>query len=159
MVNATITQPETLMNQLSPVFVPAEEQADTMTLHNLLNTDKVLKPFQIIAPNGNIAIIPQSMFDIWEQVAQIMAGGDFVSVVSISKELTLEQAAELLNESMFEIETLIEDSELPFILRGDERRFRTEDVLAYKRERYERRREGLSELTRLTELYGGYDTE
>jgi len=119
----------------------------------------VLKPFQIIDTNGNVAIIPQSMFDIWEQVAQIMAGGDFVSVISISKELTLEQAAEFLNESMLEIEALIEDGELPFILQEDECKVRTEDVLAYKRELYERRREGLRELTRLTEMYGGYEAE
>jgi len=159
MVNATITQSEPSMNQQVPAFVPAEERADAMALHNLLSRDKALKQFQIIAPNGNVAAIPQSMFNIWEQVAQIMAGGDFVRITSISRELTLEQAAQFLNESMVELEALIADGELPVVLRDEEHRIRTEDVLTYKRERYERRREGLRELTRLTEMYGGYEAE
>ena len=77
----------------------------------------------------------------------------------VRTELTLAQAAEMLNESDDEMEALLAEGEIPFIQCGQERKVRTEDVLRYKRVRYERRQKGLRELARLTELYGGYERE
>lgn len=157
MDKAITTVTETPLLQLSPVSVPAEEQADAKLLHKLLAANKADDTFQIVTPNGGVAIIPRSMFDVWERVAELMADGSAVSVVSVDNELTLEQAADLLNESYSEMEKLIENGEIPVILQESGVKVRTEDVLAYKQARYEKRREGLRELTKLSQLYGGYD--
>ncbi|HEX5503538.1 MAG TPA: excisionase family DNA-binding protein, partial [Thermomicrobiales bacterium] len=77
--------------------------------------------------------------------------------VPVYRELTTQQAADLLNVSRQYLIRLLERGDLPFTRTGTHRRIRLDDVLRYKDARSARRREGLRRLTRLSEELGLYD--
>lgn len=88
-----------------------------------------------------------------------LARGDSITVVPIGKELTTQQAADLLNVSRQFLVRLLDEKRLPFCKTGKRRRLRIDDVLAFKERRDKERRAGLRELSQVTQEYGGYATE
>jgi excisionase family DNA binding protein len=79
--------------------------------------------------------------------------------VPVGKEVTTQQAADLLNVSRQYLVRLLDEGRIPFRKTGKHRRLRIEDVLAFKEERDKNRRAGLRELSRLTQDFGGYDAD
>ncbi len=75
------------------------------------------------------------------------------------EEVTTQQAAELLNVSRQYLVRLLDEGRIPFRKVGKHRRLRVVDVLSFKETRDTDRRAGLRELSRMTEEFGGYDSE
>ena len=78
-------------------------------------------------------------------------------MLAVGARVTTEQAADLLNVSHPYLVRLLEEGKIPCEGTGTDRQLKIEDVLAYKRARDRERDEGLGELARLTEEFGGYD--
>jgi excisionase family DNA binding protein len=92
-------------------------------------------------------------------VAEVMARGDSITVVPVGREVTTQQAADLLNVSRQYLVRLLDEQRIPFRKTGKHRRVRVEDVLAFKEKRDKDRRAGLRELSQMTQEFGGYDPE
>ena len=90
---------------------------------------------------------------------EILTRGDAVTVVPVGKELTTQQAADMLNISRQFLIRLLDEGKLPYSKTGKHRRLKIEDVLAYKEKRSKERRAGLRKLSELTQEFGGYDPE
>jgi excisionase family DNA binding protein len=103
--------------------------------------------------------IPESVFRVLERVAEVMARGDSITVVPVGREVTTQQAADLLNVSRQYLVRLLDEGRIPFRKTGQHRRLRIEDVLAFKQTRDKDRRAGLRDLSRMTQEFGGYDRE
>lgn len=88
-----------------------------------------------------------------------MASGDSITIVPVGKELTTQQAADLLNVSRQYLVRLLDEGRIPFRKTGKHRRLRIEDVLAFGQKRDRDRRVGIRELSQLTQEFGGYDME
>ncbi len=73
--------------------------------------------------------------------------------------LSIEDAARLLNVRRDYLVGLLDAGKLPSRGAGDARRVPREDLVAFKAARDADRRDGLRELSRLTEEFGGYDAE
>jgi excisionase family DNA binding protein len=114
---------------------------------------------QLIGPRGERVLLPEAVFYVLERVAEVMARGDSIAVVPVGKELTSQQAADLLNVSRQYLVRLLDEGKIPFRKTGKHRRLRIEDVLSFKEARDQEREEGLRELSRLTQEFGGYDNE
>src|SRR5262249_51904915 len=112
---------------------------------------------KLVGPSGETITIPKSVFYVLERVAEVLARGDSISVVPVGKEMTTQQAADLLNVSRQYLVRLLDEGRIPFTKTGKHRRVRIEDVLAYKEKRDQERESQLDELTRLSQEYGGYD--
>jgi excisionase family DNA binding protein len=153
---------EDRIRRMTPVSAPAEQRAGVAALYKVLDT--MARPLKrhapkckLVGPKGESIAVPESVFYVLERVAQVMARGDAITIVPVGKELTTQQAADLLNVSRQYLVRLLEAERIPYKKTGKHRRLRIEDVLAFKETRDQDRRQGLAELTRLTEEFGGYE--
>ncbi len=96
------------------------------------------------------------MFYILARVVEVLERGDAITVVPVGKELTTQQAADLLNISRQYLVRLLDEGKVPHTRTGKHRRLRFEDVLTFKQTRDRERDESLNELTRLSKEFGGY---
>ena len=114
---------------------------------------------ELVCNDGEHLEVTATFLGVLEQAAAMLVRGDAVSIVPVAAELTTRQAADLLNVSRQYLVRLLDEQRIPFRRVGSHRRVRTTDLLRFKAERDRDRREGLRELTRLTEEFGGYDRE
>jgi len=112
---------------------------------------------RLVGPDGETVEIPASAFHALKLVVQGMARGQTMTLVPHGKELTTQEAADLLHVSRPHLVKLLDQGAIDHYKVGTHRRVRIEDVLAYRERRATVRRAKLDELTRLSEeLEGGY---
>lgn len=147
---------EQLVQTTKPVVAPPEEQTDVMALAQFMENGKGDNNLQLVSADGGTMLIPDSIFWILERVARLMSSGDAVSVVPVPQQVTIQQAADILNVSEDHVHQLLNDKQLSSIQTESKLQIRTGDVLAYKKDRDAKRMESLDELSRLSQEYGGY---
>lgn len=155
----TASSLEDQIRRMTPVAAPRDQQPGVNELSRLLHSahQKRMGPrCKLIGPTGESIEVPESVFLVLERVVEVLASGDAVTVVPVGKELTTQQAANLLNVSRQYLVRLLDQGEIPFRRTGKHRRLRIEDVLAYRERRDRVRREALDELARQSEELGGY---
>lgn len=163
-VATTTVTLEDQVRHMSPVAAPPEQQAQVVALSRALE-GMVVEPLRrapdcrLVGPDGTSIVLPPSVFFVLERVAEVMARGDSITIVPVGREVTTQQAADLLNVSRQYLVRLLDEGRIPFRKTGTHRRVRIEDVLAFREARDKDRRAGLRELSRMTEEFGGYDAE
>lgn len=155
---------EDLLRRMTPVAAPIEQQAQVAALSKALEemahrTRTRAPKCQLVGPKGESIALPENVFYVLERVVEVMARGDSITVVPVGREVTTQQAADLLNVSRQYLVRLLDEGRIPFRKTGKHRRLRIEDVLSFKETRDKDRRAGLRELSRMSEELGGYDAE
>lgn len=163
-MEATAHTIEDRIRRMTPVAAPPEQQAQVVALSKVLEgmahqPRKRAPKCQLVGPKGESIVLPESVFYVLERVVEVMARGDSITVIPIGREITTQQAADLLNVSRQYLVRLLDEGRLPFRKTGKHRRLRIEDVLSFKKTRDKDRQAGLRELSRMTEEFGGYDPE
>jgi excisionase family DNA binding protein len=148
----------------SPVAPQEDQHAELAELSRMLagharSARSRAKRLRVVGPNGETLALPASVVEVLERATAVLSNGDAVSILPVGRELTTQQAANLLNVSRQYVVRLVNEDRLPCTRTGKHRRLRMEDVLAFKRARDLERRRALTDLTRLTEEFGGYDRE
>lgn len=82
--------------------------------------------------DGVSIAVPHSVGDAVVQLLTYLAAGDSVALGSVAELLTTSQAAEILGVSDTYVRKLADAGKLPIELRGTHRRFRLDDVMAYR---------------------------
>jgi excisionase family DNA binding protein len=85
-----------------------------------------------------------------------MARGDSITLVPRHKELTTQQAAEVLNISRPFLIRLLDRGEIPYRREGTHRRIALRDVLTYRDRRSAKRRRGIEHLAQKSQELGIY---
>ncbi len=152
---------EEVIRRMTPVSAPPDQRADVAALSRLLgrlaHTRKRRESAcRLIGPHEETLAIPESVFYVLERVVEVLARGDAITVVPVGKELTTQQAADLLNISRQYLVRLLEEGRLPYTKTGKHRRLRIEDVLTFKEGRDKERKAVLDELVAISEESGGY---
>ena len=163
-MTATSHSMEDLIRRMTPVAAPPEQQAQvaalSRALEGMVHSPKRRAPkCQLLGPKAETIAIPESVFYVLERVVEVLARGDAITVVPVGKEVTTQQAADLLNVSRQYLVRLLDEGRIAFRKTGKHRRLRVEDVISFKEKRDKDRRAGLRELSQLTQEFGGYDAE
>lgn len=148
------------LNRLRPIAASADQQDRLASLARLLHApekDGDRPGYQLLSPSGEAIELPGSVMEMLQQVIQVLASGDAITVVPVARELTTQQAADILNVSRQYLVRLLDGGRIPHRKSGTHRRVRLDDVLAFKRLRDRERMASLDELSRLSQELGGYD--
>lgn len=118
-------------------------------------------PAVLLGPDGEQIPVPSAAYEVLRQVVSAMERGASVSVEPIDRQLTTQQAADLLGVSRNTLVRLLDEHELPFERLGGSRhrRLRLHDVLAYRERKRTDRRSRVDELTRQAVEDGLYDVD
>lgn len=153
-----------LIRRMTPVAAPPEQRAQVAELSRAMegmvhSPSRKAPKCRLVGPGGESISIPEAVFYLLERVVEVLARGDAITVIPVGKEVTTQQAANLLNVSRQYLVRLLDQGRIAYRKTGKHRRLRIEDVLAFKEERDKDRRAGLRELSRMTQEFGGYDAE
>ena len=144
---------------LQDPIAPTEQERLTLTALTGLLAAGQTTGAQLVGPNGTVIPLPASAYRVLTQVIVAMAEGHPVTVLPLHRELTTQEAADLLNVSRQYLVRLLDAGKLPSHRVGTHRRVRFGDLMAYRARRMAERREALDELTRLSEDLGMYDDD
>ncbi len=100
----------------------------------------------LVGPDGSHVPIPLSVYELLHEIVHHMARGDSITLVPRHKELTTQQAAEVLNISRPFLIKLLDRGEMPYRREGTHRRIALEDVLDYRDRRSAKRQRGIEHL-------------
>jgi excisionase family DNA binding protein len=112
----------------------------------------------LVGPNDERIPLPTPLYEALKMTAEILAAGGSVTIVPVEKELTTQEAADILNMSRQYLIRLLEDGALPFQKVNSHRRIRLQDLLEYRLRRDQVRHDALRKLTQITEDAGTPDT-
>lgn len=111
----------------------------------------------LISSDGEQIQLPPSLFLILKRIVPHLTHGRAVTIVPINKEVTTQEAADILNVSRPYLVKLLEQGDIPFIKVGVHRRISLDDLMEYKERRDAERDKALAELTQLSQDLGLYD--
>lgn len=112
---------------------------------------------KLVGSNGEEVLIPESVYSVLRQVVHAMASGKTITLAPHNRELTTQQAADILNVSRPFLIKLLEEDKIPYIKVGKHRRIRYQDLIAYKEVRDQKRSQLLDQLVQMTEDAGLYE--
>ena len=151
---------ETNVLEREPVAAEDSEQKLLGELDGFLSMGRESSSAPVLlGRDGRKVALPDSALRLLHEMVHFLAQGRVVTVVSAGKELTTQQAADILNISRPYLVKMLDRGDIPFSKTGTHRRVRFEDVMSYKRRRDEKRADGLRKLTQLSEDLGLYDLE
>ncbi len=140
-----------------PVRAKDAETPAIKQLERMLNS--IGKHPKLIGVDGEQIVIPDSVYYILRQAIELMASGHAISLVPLERELTTQEAADLLNVSRPYLVKLLEQTAIPYKIVGSHHRIRFEDLMAYKEQRDLLRHQSLRKITEISEEWGLYDNE
>jgi excisionase family DNA binding protein len=114
---------------------------------------------KLVFEDGKQIELPANVLEALHFVVHHMSRGDAISLIPMTKMLTPNQAAEILNVSRPFLVKMLKEGAIPSTMVGTHHRLRTRDVLQYKQCRDQRMLDGLNELAREAQEAGNYFDE
>jgi excisionase family DNA binding protein len=142
--------------QREPIGAPDAERAAIVALDQALRGcgEGVLS---LTLPDGAQIVLPATAAELLRRAIDELTRGRALTLLPFSRDLTTQQAADLLNVSRPYLIQLLDKGELSHHMVGTHRRISLDTLLAYRRESKKRTRAALRELTQLSEELGMYD--
>ena len=141
-----------------PVMAPEQEQSQIQQLDDFYRgfAPQAMGAVRLISPSGREFVLPRTVIQLLAQVVHVLAQGEAVSIVPTHKELTTQEAADLLNVSRQYLVRLLERGEIPHFKVGTHRRVAFGNLIEYKTRRDRDRQQGFAELAQLSQELGLY---
>ncbi len=122
--------------------------------------DKSYQTISVVTPDCThlTLTIPAAAYSLLLEILAQMAEGNAVKLIPVKRELTTQEAADVLSVSRPYLVSLLESGEIPYRKVGTRRRVLTQDVIDYKNRIDTARMQNLAELAaQAQELSMGYD--
>jgi excisionase family DNA binding protein len=140
-----------------PITAREEDRPNLIKLEDLLeHLEPSTISSQLVSTSGEAIDLPQPVLNLLRQMVHELLQGNSVTIVPIHKELTTQEAADILNISRQYLVELLEAQAIPYSKVGTHRRIRFGDLMNYKNDRDAKRREGLSQMTKKSQKLGLY---
>lgn len=140
-----------------PITAREEDRPALIELEDLLGQlDPESPSFQLVSTSGAAIDIPTPVFNLMQQMVHELLQGNSVTIVPIHKELTTQEAADILNVSRQYLVELLDAQTIPHTKVGTHRRIRFGNLMHYKTERDAKRQAGLSRMTKKSQELGLY---
>lgn len=123
----------------------------------LLSKISNLDHFVMIKSDGQEIEIPSIISKVLYEIISIMSKGGAMTIIPMEKELTTQQAADILNVSRPFLIKLLENGKIPFHKVGTHRKIYMKDLMDYKENFNINRSNKISEMITLSQEYGLYD--
>jgi len=125
-------------------------------------SSRAVDGLMLTASDGRQQTLPAPLLDALQVLSAILARGDDAAIVPLDKDVSMDEAATLLNVSRPFVERLLADGTIPTVevpaVGGDTgKRIRLRDVLAYRQRRGDKSRRLLDEALSFAQEHGGYD--
>lgn len=141
------------------VIQPPEDLNALLDLTMFL--DNHAEPAVLLGPDGEQTPLPREVYAVLRRVVTAMQAGESISLQPIDRQLTTQQAADLLGVSRMTVVRLLDEHELPYERLGGSRhrRIRLNDLLSYRKRKSEDNENRLTEMTRQAVEDGLYDVD
>jgi excisionase family DNA binding protein len=143
------------MTERGPISAEENEQPILRKIDSILE-DSERSPM-LVGPDGEQIALPPSLFQLLKRVVSHLSRGQAVTIIPINKEVTTQEAADILNVSRPYLVKMLEEEKIPYVTIGSHRRIPLQTLLEYKRRRDEEREQGLRELAQMSQEFGLYD--
>lgn len=97
--------------------------------------------------------------DLLHHFFSLLATGDPLAIVPMSRQLTTQEAANILHVSRPYLIRLLDKGEIPYTRTGKHRRIRVNDLIAFKRKFDAKRMEAINRIAQLSQELGLYHSE
>lgn len=142
----------TLTLDREPIAAPNTDREALRGIEALVQSGRDLR----VSAGDRSVELPEALRLVLEQAAHELVRGNRVSLLPLGRMLTTRQAAEMLNVSRPFLIQVLERGEIPFEMVGTHRRVAIEDVLRYRAQRSEQRRDALRALSQEADELGIY---
>ncbi len=139
-----------------PIIATEQERPNLEKVDRLFMQQVEASSPRLVSSSGEELELPESVFHLLRQLVHDLAQGNTVMIVPGHRELTTQEAADLLNVSRQYLVEVLKAGDIPFTLVGTHRRVHLDDLMEYKNKRDAKRREGLSLLTKKSQQLGLY---
>lgn len=142
-----------------PLAATPAEQGQIRSLADEIAEDSChgLRYTRLVSASGRVFEVPETVVQALEQIIHAFVKGEAVSIVPVNKELTTQDAAELLNISRQYLVRMLDRGDIPHHKVGTHRRIAFDDLMDYKRRRDRERDAGFDELAELSQELGLYE--
>ncbi len=144
----------------APLTVLADDARDAQRLAAALRqgaTGDAPRMATIVMGNGQATEIAPSLVVALQWMATLLAQGDDVALVPVHKEVSLSEAAALLDVPPPFVAQLLDASVIPATGTGEERRVKMRDLLLYKERQSADNRRDLATALAVAQEAGAYD--
>jgi len=139
------------------IVQPPKDAAGQKEISDLKNNVFRVDKIKIVTPEGLQMEVPYTIFCLLKEMLEVLSNGDSLTIIPMDKELTTQQAADILNVSRPYFIKLLENNQIPYKTTGKHRKVSMYDLIEYKTKREGLRKDKLNELSEISQELGLYD--
>ena len=143
------------MTEHGPISAGENEQPILRKIDSILENSN--RSPMLIGPDGEQIPLPASLFQLLKRTVSHLSRGQAVTIIPINKEVTTQEAADILNVSRPYLIKMLEEEKIPYITVGAHRRVPLHSLLEYKERRDEERLEAIREIAQMSQDLDMYD--
>lgn len=138
----------------SHITASEQERLALETLRAILQEEGLPK---LVGSHGDEIVLPESAHRLLQQVIDELTQGHAVSIIPAEKELSTQEAADLLRVSRSHLIKLLDKGLISFRRKGTHRRIRFDDLMRYKQERDAQKLRAIEEIAQMSQDLGLYE--
>ena len=142
------------MQVLGHSLITADEKRELSKIAAAPNDESYVP--KLVGPDGDFIILPHIVFEALKKIVNYMMNDNAILLIPQYKELTTQEAAQILGVSRPYLIDMLEQKKIPFTKVGSHRRIKLNDLLRYKKQLEAEEKQALDEIAQMSQDWGIY---